>query len=76
MTDFRETQQPTDEQYEAAIKLAVAEKHVSISLIQRRLGFGYTRSSMIIERMDGEGLLGAPFDQHPNMRHFVGECHG
>ena len=47
-----------DELYDEAVQIVLETKRGSVSLLQRRLGIGYARSSRIIEVMAAAGLLG------------------
>ena len=49
-----------DTLYEEAVKVVVRDKKCSTSYIQRRLGIGYNRAASLVERMEKEGLVGAP----------------
>ncbi|MBZ9989959.1 DNA translocase FtsK [Mesorhizobium sp. BH1-1-5] len=49
-----------DALYEEAIKVVKRDKKCSTSYIQRRLGVGYNRAASLVERMEKEGLVGAP----------------
>ncbi|GLQ81644.1 DNA translocase FtsK [Mesorhizobium huakuii] len=49
-----------DSSYEEAVKVVVRDKKCSTSYIQRRLGIGYNRAASLVERMEKEGLVGAP----------------
>ena len=49
-----------DEVYEQAKDLVLSTGQASASLIQRRLRVGYPRAARMIERMEAEGLVGAP----------------
>lgn len=49
-----------DEVYEQAKDLVLSSGQASASLIQRRLRVGYPRAARMIERMEAEGLVGAP----------------
>ncbi|TIO80418.1 MAG: DNA translocase FtsK, partial [Mesorhizobium sp.] len=49
-----------DALYEEAIKVVKRDKKCSTSYIQRRLGIGYNRAASLVERMEKEGLVGAP----------------
>lgn len=49
-----------DEVYEQAKDLVLSTGQASASLIQRRLRVGYPRAARMIERMEEEGLVGAP----------------
>ncbi|MBZ9737072.1 DNA translocase FtsK [Mesorhizobium sp. CA18] len=49
-----------DSLYEEAVKVVKRDKKCSTSYIQRRLGVGYNRAASLVERMEKEGLVGAP----------------
>ncbi|RWG70419.1 MAG: cell division protein FtsK, partial [Mesorhizobium sp.] len=49
-----------DALYEEAVKVVKRDKKCSTSYIQRRLGIGYNRAASLVERMEKEGLVGAP----------------
>ncbi|QKD01248.1 DNA translocase FtsK [Mesorhizobium loti] len=49
-----------DSTYDEAVKVVVRDKKCSTSYIQRRLGIGYNRAASLVERMEKEGLVGAP----------------
>ncbi len=49
-----------DEVYEQAKDLVLTSGQASASLIQRRLRVGYPRAARMIERMEQEGMVGAP----------------
>jgi S-DNA-T family DNA segregation ATPase FtsK/SpoIIIE len=49
-----------DEVYEQAKELVLSTGQASASLIQRRLRVGYPRAARMIERMEEEGIVGAP----------------
>ncbi|NKN36833.1 DNA translocase FtsK [Agrobacterium sp. a22-2] len=49
-----------DELYERAIKIVQRDKKCSTSYIQRRLSIGYNRAASLVERMEKDGLVGAP----------------
>ncbi|WP_245420306.1 MULTISPECIES: DNA translocase FtsK [unclassified Mesorhizobium] len=46
--------------FEEAVKVVKRDKKCSTSYIQRRLGIGYNRAASLVERMEKEGLVGAP----------------
>ncbi|WP_296744334.1 DNA translocase FtsK, partial [Mesorhizobium sp.] len=50
----------SDALYDEAVKVVVRDKKCSTSYIQRRLGVGYNRAASLVERMEKEGLVGAP----------------
>ncbi|HOX38035.1 MAG TPA: DNA translocase FtsK 4TM domain-containing protein [Candidatus Brocadiia bacterium] len=47
-----------DELYEEAVKIVLEYQRGSVSLLQRKLGIGYSRSARIIDKMAEAGLLG------------------
>ncbi|MBN9221888.1 MAG: DNA translocase FtsK [Mesorhizobium sp.] len=49
-----------DASYDEAVKVVLRDKKCSTSYIQRRLGIGYNRAASLVERMEKEGLVGAP----------------
>ncbi|WP_430678313.1 DNA translocase FtsK [Mesorhizobium album] len=49
-----------DALYEEAVKVVKRDKKCSTSYIQRRLGIGYNRAASLVERMEKEGMVGAP----------------
>jgi S-DNA-T family DNA segregation ATPase FtsK/SpoIIIE len=49
-----------DNIYDEAVKVVLRDKKCSTSYIQRRLGVGYNRAASLVERMEHEGIVGAP----------------
>ncbi|KQU65840.1 cell division protein FtsK [Aminobacter sp. DSM 101952] len=49
-----------DNIYDEAVKVVLRDKKCSTSYIQRRLGIGYNRAASLVERMEKEGIVGAP----------------
>ena len=47
-----------DEKYDEAVAFVAEIGQASISLIQRRFRIGYNRAARIIEKMEGEGVVG------------------
>lgn len=47
-----------DEIYEEGLKLVLRTKQASVSMLQRRLGVGYTRAARLIDMMEDEGVVG------------------
>ncbi|MFA6355537.1 MAG: DNA translocase FtsK 4TM domain-containing protein, partial [Candidatus Omnitrophota bacterium] len=47
-----------DEMYEEAVKMVLDTKQASVSMLQRRLGLGYTRSARLVDTMEAEGIVG------------------
>lgn len=48
-----------DSMYEKALKVAVANGHVSTSLLQSRLAIGYPRARRLMEQLEEEGVVAA-----------------
>jgi len=47
-----------DELFDEAIKVIMRTKQASVSMLQRRLGLGYTRAARLIDMMEEEGIVG------------------
>lgn len=47
-----------DEVYDEAVKLVLQTRQASVSMLQRRLGLGYTRAARLIDMMEDEGIVG------------------
>ena len=47
-----------DDLFDEAVRIVLASKRGSVSLLQRRLSVGYARASRIIEMMAASGILG------------------
>ena len=47
-----------DEVYDEAVKLVIQTKQASVSMLQRRLGVGYTRAARLIDMMEDERIVG------------------
>jgi S-DNA-T family DNA segregation ATPase FtsK/SpoIIIE len=47
-----------DEVYEEAVRMVLESKQASVSVLQRRLGLGYTRAARLIDMMEDEGIVG------------------
>jgi S-DNA-T family DNA segregation ATPase FtsK/SpoIIIE len=47
-----------DELLDEAIKLVLQTKQASVSMLQRKLGLGYTRAARLIDMMEEEGVVG------------------
>ena len=60
-------QQEQDTLWDEAIQLVRQEDKASISMLQRRLRIGYTRSARLIEQMAAEGIIG-PAQDGPQAR--------
>ncbi len=54
-----------DNLYEEAVEMVLQSKHASVSLLQRRLGIGYSRAARIIDMMEEEGIVGPPVGSKP-----------
>jgi S-DNA-T family DNA segregation ATPase FtsK/SpoIIIE len=46
--------------YDKAVAVILKDKKASTSYVQRRLQIGYNRAASLIERMEKEGIVGAP----------------
>jgi S-DNA-T family DNA segregation ATPase FtsK/SpoIIIE len=49
-----------DELYGRAVALVRAQRKASAAYLQQSLGIGYMRAADLIERMEREGVVGAP----------------
>ena len=47
-----------DEVYEEAVRLVLETRQASVSVLQRRLGLGYTRAARLIDMMEDDGVVG------------------
>ncbi|MFH1996421.1 MAG: DNA translocase FtsK [Candidatus Omnitrophota bacterium] len=47
-----------DEVYEEAVRVVLESRQASVSMVQRRLGVGYTRAARLIDMMEQEGVVG------------------
>ncbi len=47
-----------DEVYEEAVRLVLQTRQASVSMLQRRLGLGYTRAARLIDMMEDDGIVG------------------
>jgi len=47
-----------DELFEDAVKMVMETKQASVSMLQRKLGLGYTRAARLIDAMEDEGIVG------------------
>ncbi len=52
-------EQEKDDLYREAVRIVVATKQASVSMIQRKLRVGYTRAARMIDIMEEEGIVGA-----------------
>jgi S-DNA-T family DNA segregation ATPase FtsK/SpoIIIE len=46
-----------------ALKIIRKEGRASVSMLQRKLRIGYTRSSRLIEKLEEDGIIGPPNPQ-------------
>jgi S-DNA-T family DNA segregation ATPase FtsK/SpoIIIE len=46
--------------YDRAVEIVLKDRKPTTSYLQRRLGIGYNRAASLIERMEQEGIIGAP----------------
>ena len=47
-----------DELFDEAVRVILQTKQASVSMLQRRLGLGYTRAARLIDMMEEEGVVG------------------
>jgi len=47
-----------DEYYEEACQIIVSSGQASVSMLQRRLGLGYTRAARLVDMMEEDGIVG------------------
>ncbi len=55
----------SDPKYADAVRIAIEEKRVSTSLLQRKLEIGYSRAAKLIDRMQSEGYVSPPDGSKP-----------
>jgi S-DNA-T family DNA segregation ATPase FtsK/SpoIIIE len=48
------------EKYEKAVALVLGQRKCSVSMVQRYLGIGYNVAARIVDKMEREGIVGAP----------------
>ena len=48
------------EKYEKAVNLVLSHRKCSVSFVQRYLGIGYNVAARIVDKMEREGVVGAP----------------
>jgi len=60
--------------YDQAVAIVLRDRKASTSYIQRRLQIGYNRAASIMERMEYEGVVGAP--NHAGKREILMEASG
>ncbi len=51
-------EQDKDDLYKEAVKIVIATKQASVSMIQRKLRVGYTRAARMVDIMEEEGVVG------------------
>lgn len=56
--EIEEEAEEVDELYEEAVDLVRRRRRASISMLQRRLRIGYTRSARLIDQMERRGIVG------------------
>jgi S-DNA-T family DNA segregation ATPase FtsK/SpoIIIE len=54
-----------DPVYDQAVRLVCETRLASVSMIQRRLQIGFNRASRLVERMERDGIVGAPNGSKP-----------
>lgn len=60
--------------YDQAVAIILRDRKASTSYIQRRLQIGYNRAASLMERMEAEGIVGAP--NHAGKREILIEAGG
>ncbi len=48
-----------DELFDEAVKVVLQTKQASVSMLQRKLGLGYTRAARLIDAMEDDGIVGS-----------------
>jgi S-DNA-T family DNA segregation ATPase FtsK/SpoIIIE len=54
-----------DPLYDQSVRLVCETRMASVSMIQRRLQIGFNRASRLVERMERDGIVGAPNGSKP-----------
>ena len=54
-----------DPKYHDAVRVAIEEGRISTSLLQRKLGVGYSRAAKLIDRMQAEEIVSPPDGSKP-----------
>ena len=44
--------------YEESVRMVLETKQASVSMLQRRLGLGYTRAARLVDTMEADGIVG------------------
>jgi S-DNA-T family DNA segregation ATPase FtsK/SpoIIIE len=64
----------SNDPYDQAVQIVLRDRRASTSYIQRRLQIGYNRAASIMERMERDGIVGAP--NHAGKREILMEDRG
>jgi S-DNA-T family DNA segregation ATPase FtsK/SpoIIIE len=56
--EISEIEEELDPVFDEAVEIVRAMRRASISLLQRRLRIGYTRSARLIDQMEAKGIIG------------------
>ena len=56
-----------DSMFKDAAKLVVTSQMCSTSLIQRKLGLGYSRAGRIVDQLEANGIVGPQIDAQPRL---------
>jgi S-DNA-T family DNA segregation ATPase FtsK/SpoIIIE len=59
------SEEGADPLYDQAVRLVCETRMASVSMIQRRLQIGFNRASRLVERMERDGIVGAPNGAKP-----------
>ena len=54
-----------DPLYDQAVRLVCETRMASVSMIQRQLRIGFNRAARLVERMERDGIVGAPNGAKP-----------
>ena len=54
-----ESEEEKDELYDEAVQIVVESQRGSVSLLQRKLGIGYSRAARLIDMMEEAGIVGS-----------------
>jgi S-DNA-T family DNA segregation ATPase FtsK/SpoIIIE len=55
-----EEEKDLDPKFDEAVQIVREEGQASISMLQRKMRIGYTRSARMIDKMEEKGIVGPP----------------
>jgi len=70
-----EEEKNLDPRFDEALAIVKSEGQASISMLQRKMRIGYTRSARIIDSMAQKGIIGEP-DPRTQIRNYIGDKEG